>query len=90
MAFDGGPPLHKDAITAATERADRIQMNTDEPLKLYEKSPEINRFPTYHLEPFQMQRAQALERAVATLPDAMVEDQIKAAMYIETGHTPDV
>lgn len=50
---------------------------------------QIPRFPTWHLEPFQLQRAQALERAIAMLPDSMVEDQLKAAHFIETGHIPD-
>lgn len=85
------PPLHDKAIQSATERADRLRTEIVDHIKGGDetKSATMSRFPTYHLEPFQLQRAQALERAIAVLPDAMVEDQLKAAHYIETGHIPD-
>lgn len=81
MPIGEPPPLHPDAFTGTppieTIRTPKIA------------SDQMTRFPTYHLEPFQLQRAQALERAVAMLPDGIIEDQLKAAQYIETGHIPD-
>lgn len=79
MAADGRrPPLHKDAITAATERADTYKPDTDT----------ITRFPVYALEPFQYQRAAALEKAAEILPDHTTEDIIQAAAFIECGKLP--
>jgi hypothetical protein len=70
------PPLHDKAITGEHE----IRFH-----------PEANvRFPTAGLEPFQIQRAEALERAAKLLPDNMIEDIIRAAAYIESGRLIDV
>jgi len=98
------PPLHEKAVESAKERADRLKgeinddiKGADDPIpraieRLTEAQAKVEkmaRFPTYHLEPFQLQRAQALERAIAMLPDGLIDDHIKAAHYIETGHIPD-
>lgn len=54
------------------------------------QADKITRFPTAGLEPFQIQRAEALERAHAILGQhAMTEDVIRAAYFIESGKLPD-
>lgn len=76
MPIGEPPPLHPNAFTSSA-------IETDMPDKL-------TRFPTAGLEPFQIQRAEALERAQAILgKDAMTEDVIRAASFIECGRLPD-
>lgn len=85
MPIGEPPPLHKDAITAATERADTFTVG-DRTLS----TGELERFPTPGLEPFQKQRAEALKLAHTILgKDAMTEDVIRAASFIECGRLPD-
>lgn len=93
----GGPPLHKDAITAATERADTFtttqKLDAEPTERIAENAIDagkISRFPVYALEPYQYQRAASLEKAFEILSDNYgIEDIVMAAAFIESGKLPD-
>lgn len=96
MPIGEPPPLHKDAYvtdpnTGAIIKTTRLEAEFAPPLaESVIQADKITRFPTAGLEPFQIQRAEALERAQAILgKDAMTEDVIRAASFIECGRLPD-
>lgn len=64
-------------------------LHPDAPERPKLTSAPIHQFPVYQLEPFQIQRAHALELAIQILPAADVFDLIRAASFIENGRTPD-